>query len=319
MKARLLRRPFGQRFGTPPAFSPVVDFVGERLDEETKLVSLNARYFDPRLGRFLSADSADVVAPGVGVSRYGYSAGDPINLRDKNGRDFFGDIFGFLSGILDGFSFSPEFGGGIGGGSSDFGFGTSLSLSSFASSFGGNDSGSAFGGAPWSPPWDQEPAGTGLYPLGFQVGVSATSITNSNFFGENPDHAFGARTISTELAFDPQRMSEAYEKADMRLASEYYGRDTGLHVNVSVTRYDSITGLDLGGAGTSIDVFGSAVFGFEPTYTVQNVLTGGSDVTNYFGLSLSTNDSGIALGKSITVWGASIPVSKGQSFTFEAH
>jgi hypothetical protein len=38
-----------------------------------------------------------------------------------------------------------------------------------------------------------------------------------------------------------------------------------------------------------------------------------------FGLSAATNDSGIALGKSITVWGASIPVSKGQSFTFEAH
>jgi RHS repeat-associated protein len=36
-------------------------FIGEREDPEAGLVYLNARYYDPKLGRFISPDSLDPV------------------------------------------------------------------------------------------------------------------------------------------------------------------------------------------------------------------------------------------------------------------
>lgn len=208
VKARILRRPFGERISAPPALAPVVDFVGERLDEETGLIFLNARYLDPRLGRFISADTADIVAPGVGTNRFAYSGGDPVNLRDKSGHDFFGDIFGFLSGILDGFNFSPDVSGGFGGGDSDLGFGLSSSFSSFS----GNSAGSSFGGAPWNPPWqaeiDSDPVGSAiaqawlapaeyLFYSGKPLGFAQTNGLSAAVAGAGYTYTLGADGVST--------------------------------------------------------------------------------------------------------------------------
>jgi RHS repeat-associated protein len=44
-------------------------YIGERADPELGLLYLNARYYDPALGRFLSPDTYDPLLPGVGVNR----------------------------------------------------------------------------------------------------------------------------------------------------------------------------------------------------------------------------------------------------------
>ncbi|HEV2563897.1 MAG TPA: RHS repeat-associated core domain-containing protein, partial [Microvirga sp.] len=63
-------------------------YIGEREDAETGLVYLNARYYDPALGRFLSPDSLDPTLPGVGTNRYAYALNDPVNGRDPSGHYF---------------------------------------------------------------------------------------------------------------------------------------------------------------------------------------------------------------------------------------
>ena len=60
-------------------------YIGERHDEETGYLFLNARYMDPELGRFISPDWWDPNKPGVGTNRYSYSFNDPINKSDENG------------------------------------------------------------------------------------------------------------------------------------------------------------------------------------------------------------------------------------------
>jgi len=60
-------------------------FIGERFDASTGLLYLNARYYDPALGRFIQPDWWEVRQPGVGTNRYAYSMNDPINLSDRNG------------------------------------------------------------------------------------------------------------------------------------------------------------------------------------------------------------------------------------------
>lgn len=61
-------------------------FTGQRLDERVGLMYYGARYYDPRLGRFLSAD-AIVPDPGdpQGLNRYSYTLNNPIKYRDSSG------------------------------------------------------------------------------------------------------------------------------------------------------------------------------------------------------------------------------------------
>jgi RHS repeat-associated protein len=60
-------------------------FIGERFDADAGLQYLNARYYDPELGRFIQPDWFEVTAAGVGTNRYSYSANDPVNLMDPGG------------------------------------------------------------------------------------------------------------------------------------------------------------------------------------------------------------------------------------------
>lgn len=59
-------------------------FIGEEQDA-TGLVYLHARYYDPELGRFISADTLTPSEMVVGLNRYAYAFCDPINYLDKNG------------------------------------------------------------------------------------------------------------------------------------------------------------------------------------------------------------------------------------------
>jgi RHS repeat-associated protein len=61
-------------------------YVGYWCDKETGLYYARARYYDPRLGRFLSTDP---LGQGPGPNVYAYVQSDPLNLTDPNGRFFF--------------------------------------------------------------------------------------------------------------------------------------------------------------------------------------------------------------------------------------
>ena len=80
--------PYGAEDNDPTLTNPTPDehgFIGERFDASTGLQYLNARYYDPDLGRFIQPDWWEVTRAGVGANRYAYSANDPVNLSDPNG------------------------------------------------------------------------------------------------------------------------------------------------------------------------------------------------------------------------------------------
>jgi RHS repeat-associated protein len=60
-------------------------YLNERFDPETGLQYLNARYYDPLLGRFITPDWWDVIEQGVDFNRYAYAGNDPVNMSDPNG------------------------------------------------------------------------------------------------------------------------------------------------------------------------------------------------------------------------------------------
>jgi RHS repeat-associated protein len=54
-------------------------------DPEYAGIYLHARYFDPKLGIFLSPDPLNPTLPGVGKNRYSYGFGNPTNNTDRSG------------------------------------------------------------------------------------------------------------------------------------------------------------------------------------------------------------------------------------------
>ncbi|MGH9318471.1 MAG: RHS repeat domain-containing protein, partial [Vicinamibacteria bacterium] len=75
-------KPFGDQFGVTGSHVERKGWIGER-EEETELVYLNARYYDPEIGRFVSPDP--IVVKGQLLNRYTYSANNPINFLDPTG------------------------------------------------------------------------------------------------------------------------------------------------------------------------------------------------------------------------------------------
>jgi RHS repeat-associated protein len=74
---------YGEQLNT--GFQTQKSYIGERYDPETGLLYLNARYMDPKWGRFISPDDWDPIIEGVGTNRYAYAENDPINKSDANG------------------------------------------------------------------------------------------------------------------------------------------------------------------------------------------------------------------------------------------
>ncbi len=60
-------------------------FIGERHEASAGLQYLNARYYDPDLGRFIKPDWWEVTQAGVGTNRYAYSFNDPVNQSVPKG------------------------------------------------------------------------------------------------------------------------------------------------------------------------------------------------------------------------------------------
>jgi RHS repeat-associated protein len=80
-------RVYGERLGTQ-AVVEAKGYIDERHDDDTGLTYLNARYYDPAIGRFVSADPSDPTAAGVGVNRYAYAGNNPVLNLDPLGLEF---------------------------------------------------------------------------------------------------------------------------------------------------------------------------------------------------------------------------------------
>ncbi|MCR5092185.1 MAG: hypothetical protein K6B51_05785 [Bacilli bacterium] len=79
-------------------------YRGYYFDAETGLYYLNARYYDPRLGRFLSPDSLSYLDPSAaaGMNLYAYCQCDPVNNVDPSGHLVTALILGFVIGAIIG-------------------------------------------------------------------------------------------------------------------------------------------------------------------------------------------------------------------------
>ena len=104
---RLAYDPWGKRRlpnGSPDASGRLAGGITDRgytlhehLDE-VGLVHMNARLYDPVLGRFTSADSiVDGVTELQGFNRYSYVHNNPVNRTDPTGHGWFGDMFNSLN------------------------------------------------------------------------------------------------------------------------------------------------------------------------------------------------------------------------------
>ena len=69
-------------------------FTGKELDDETGLMFYGARYYDPQIGRFITADTI-VSQPfnPQSLNRYSYCDNNPINYTDPTGHKKFKDFF----------------------------------------------------------------------------------------------------------------------------------------------------------------------------------------------------------------------------------
>jgi RHS repeat-associated protein len=87
-------RPLGDQLSREGAGYPETHgYVGEELDD-SGLLFLNARYYDPKLGRFTSADPLPKPTSS-GLNRYAYADDDPVNHSDPSGRFDFSPDMGF--------------------------------------------------------------------------------------------------------------------------------------------------------------------------------------------------------------------------------
>jgi len=79
--------PFGEARQAPAGNADNEGFTGHIADAATGLVYMQARYYDPLIGRFLSSDPVGFATGGPAYfNRYAYTANDPVNHIDPDGR-----------------------------------------------------------------------------------------------------------------------------------------------------------------------------------------------------------------------------------------
>ena len=80
--------PFGEELQSPAANDNLAGFTGHIKDKATGLNYMQARYYDPVIGRFLSVDPVDFMTSGYDptyFNRYAYVGNDPVNMIDPFG------------------------------------------------------------------------------------------------------------------------------------------------------------------------------------------------------------------------------------------
>lgn len=88
VKEELLYYPFGEILSDSSPTTVKYKFAGHELDSETELIYMGARYYDPKLARFISADTI-VPLPFYpqSLNRFSYTMNNPIVLRELDGHD----------------------------------------------------------------------------------------------------------------------------------------------------------------------------------------------------------------------------------------
>jgi RHS repeat-associated protein len=78
--------PFGSIRATTGSMPTDYGFTGQRLDSSSGLMYYGARYYDPALGRFISADT-QLASPGnpQALNRYSYGLNNPVKYVDPSG------------------------------------------------------------------------------------------------------------------------------------------------------------------------------------------------------------------------------------------
>jgi RHS repeat-associated protein len=80
--------PYGQAVASMSGAPDGPGYTGHVNDPETGLVYMQARYYDPAVGRFLSADpKAPASGNAFNFNRYAYANNNPIKNLDPNGKD----------------------------------------------------------------------------------------------------------------------------------------------------------------------------------------------------------------------------------------
>ncbi|MBF0593330.1 MAG: hypothetical protein HQL22_00010 [Candidatus Omnitrophica bacterium] len=76
-------------------------FTGKKLDDESGLMYYGARYYNPKLGRFITPDTI-VQAPSnpQTLNRYTYCNNNPVNLIDSTGHDWWSRAWSKLGGFF---------------------------------------------------------------------------------------------------------------------------------------------------------------------------------------------------------------------------
>ena len=117
--SRSVYEPFGKRLGGEKAG---IGFTGHLQDEDLGLTYMQARYYDPLIGRFYSNDPVDVmkhIARGNslhGFNRYIYANNNPYKYTDSDGEfatvplAVFGAIVGGVGGGISAFANGGDFG-----------------------------------------------------------------------------------------------------------------------------------------------------------------------------------------------------------------
>ena len=91
---------FGQRTDAGAA-AQSQRFAGEYWDEDAQLVYLRARWYDPKLGRFISGDPFEGRQGDLrSLNRYGYAQGDPVHGADPSGEFSIGESMSTLSSFV---------------------------------------------------------------------------------------------------------------------------------------------------------------------------------------------------------------------------
>ena len=77
---------FGNHIGTTGSVNNPQRYAGYRWDEETGLYYLNARYYAPEIGRFITRDAFHGFADDpASLNWYNYAHGNPVMLTDPSG------------------------------------------------------------------------------------------------------------------------------------------------------------------------------------------------------------------------------------------
>ena len=85
-------------------------YRGYYYDVETGLYYLQTRYYEPRAGRFLNADSVDYIAPDIigGLNLYAYCNNNPVMYSDPTGQLISMLLMGALIGFVINFAVSAS-------------------------------------------------------------------------------------------------------------------------------------------------------------------------------------------------------------------